>query len=240
MGSSRSRPYYPEHLDPAFGFTICGPEMSGNHYDGYMPFEDRLGAIFRRGMRIASRLAMAFGLSAITAIVVGGAVTDNAFVQVLVTAFATLAFWIPFFLVIVGVERLFKRKSASPKSAAPARTDDSWGRLARVAPAHASRVAVLQRSFERSRLALGEADLDPDAHDLCVLIDRRLPELIDRELDDLPPDDRDRGRRIDELVNLVEQFARHCSRKGSGEEGLPRYDAQVLRRRFEERLSSPF
>ena len=56
----------------------------------------------------------------------------------------------------------------------------------------------------------------------------------------LPPDDRDRGRRLNELVDLVEQFARHCSRKGSGEEGLPRYDAQVLRRRFEERLSSPF
>lgn len=100
---------------------------------------------------------------------------------------------------------------------------------------------VLQRSFERSRQALGSADLDPDAHDLCVLIDRRLPELIDRGLDDLPPDDRDRGRKLDELVNLVEQFARHCSRKGAGEVDLPTYDAQVLRRRFEERLSSgPF
>jgi hypothetical protein len=125
-------------------------------------------------------------------------------------------------------------------TAAPALTNDSWGRLAAIAPSQAHRVEVLQRSFERSRLTLGSADLDPDAHDLCVLIDRRLPELIDRELDDLPPDDRDRGKRLDDLIDLVEQFARHCSRRGSGEDGLPRYDAQVLRRRFEERLSNPF
>ena len=219
--------------------------MSGTHYGGFVPFEERLSGLFRRGVHLASRLAMAFGLSAITAIVVGGAVTDNAFVQVLVTAFATLAFWIPIFLMILGVERLFSRRSspaAIPATAGPVRSDeDSWTRLARAAPAHAHRVEVLQRSFERSRLALGKADLDPDAHDLCVLIDRRLPELIDRGLDDLPPDDRHRGRQLDELVDLVEQFARHCSRKGSGDSDLPRYDAQVLRRRFEERLASrPF
>jgi len=217
--------------------------MSGQSYDHFVPFDQRLGQLYRKGMRIASRLAMAFGLSAITAIVVGGAVTDNAFVQIVVTAFATLAFWIPFFLAIVGIERLFTRR---PKPARNATIDatatvssDGWDRLAAMAPAHAHRVGVLQRSFERSRIALGKEHLDPDAHDLCVLIDRRLPELIDRELDDLPPDDRDRGKRIDELVDLVEQFARHCSRKGSGEEGLPRFDAQVLRRRFEERLAKP-
>jgi len=215
--------------------------MNGNSPGAYQPFEERLNLFFRRGLRIASRLAMAFGLSAITAILVGGAVTDNAFVQVLVTAFAALAFWIPFFVAIVGVERLFARRPSPLRSklSTPALDDNSWNRLASLAPAHAERIGVLQRSFERSRLALGKADLDPDAHDLCVLIDRRLPELIDRELDDLPPDDRDRGRRIDDLVNLVEQFARHCSRRGAGEDGAPRFDAQVLRRRFEERLSTP-
>jgi len=218
--------------------------MSGNFYDGYVPFEERMNALFRRGVRLASRLAMAFGLSALTAIVLGGAATDNAFVQILVTAFAALALWIPYFLLIVGVERLFTRRPAAEQvvttSATRALEKDSWTRLAALAPAHAHRVEVLQRSFERSRETLGKSDLDPDAHDLCVLIDRRLPELIDRELDDLPPDDRDRGRRLNDLVDLVEQFARHCSRKGSGEAGLPRYDAQVLRRRFEERLSNPF
>lgn len=215
--------------------------MNQNPYDAFVPFEERLGQLFRRGMRIASRLAIAFGLSAVAAILVGGAVADNAFVQLLVTAFATLALWIPFFLLIVGVERLFRRRPASRQiidaKAEPAK--DGWTRLAALSPGHAQRLEVLQRSFERSRVTLGKADLDPDAHDLCVLIDRRLPELIERELDDLPPDDRDRGRRIEDLVDLIEQFARHCSRKGSGEPGLQRYDAQVLRRRFEDRLSSP-
>jgi hypothetical protein len=216
--------------------------MSGQSYEQYLPFGERMDSFVRRGMRIVSRLAMGFGLSAIAAIVLGAAVTDNGFVQVLVTAFATIALWIPAFLLILGIERLFTRRErpTPAATAAPALTNDSWGRLAEIAPSQAHRVEVLQRSFERSRLTLGSADLDPDAHDLCVLIDRRLPELIDRELDDLPPDDRDRGKRVDDLIDLVEQFARHCSRKGSGEEGLPRYNAEVLRRRFEERLSNPF
>ena len=208
--------------------------MSGRSYEQYLPFGERIDSFVRRGMRIVSRLAMGFGLSAIAAIVLGAAVTDNGFVQVLVTAFATIALWIPAFLLILGIERLFTRRErpTPAATAAPALTNDSWGRLAAIAPSQAHRVEVLQRSFERSRLTLGSADLDPDAHDLCV--------LIDRELDDLPPDDRDRGKRVDDLIDLVEQFARHCSRRGSGEDGLPRYDAQVLRRRFEERLSNPF
>ena len=216
--------------------------MSGQSCEQYLPFGERLDAFVRRGLRLLSRLAMGFGLSALAAIVLGAAVTDNGFVQVLVTAFATIALWIPAFLVILGIERLFTRRPrpAPVVAAAPSLPDDSWSRLAAVAPAQAHRVEVLQRSFERSRLTLGSAGLDPDAHDLCVLIDRRLPELIDRELDDLPPDDRDRRKRVDDLIDLVEQFARHCSRKGSGETGLPRYNAEVLRRRFEERLSNPF
>ena len=153
--------------------------MSGNFYDGYVPFEERMNALFRRGVRLASRLAMALGLSALTAIVLGGAATDNAFVQILVTAFAALALWIPYFLLIVGVERLFTRRPAAEQvvtaSATRALEKDSWTRLAALAPAHAHRVEVLQRSFERSRETLGKSDLDPDAHDLCVLIDRRLP-----------------------------------------------------------------
>lgn len=205
---------------------------------GQWPF-DRLNLLWQKGMRIVGRLAVAFGLSAAAAIAVGAAVTDNAFVQILVTAFAALAFWIPAFLLVLGIERLFKRRPPSPRPVAEQSEmiDQSWSRLAMIAPRHSDRVGVLQRSLSRSRLALGRAELDPDAHDLCVLIDRRLPELIDRELDALPPDDRDRGRHLDELVDLIEQFARHCSRRGSGERDLPRYDAEVLRRRFEDRLS---
>lgn len=187
---------------------------------------------------MAARLAIAFGLSALAAIFVGASMTDNGFIQILLTAFAAIALWIPFFLLISGIERLFTRRAAPPPSASSVFTERGWSRLGAIAPGQSERLGVLQRSLERSRLSLGKADLDPDAHDLCVLIDRRLPELIDRELDDLPPDDLNRRERIDQLLGLIEQFARHCSRRSAGETGLARFDAEVLRRRFEERLST--
>ncbi|HYC94813.1 MAG TPA: hypothetical protein VEB39_03850 [Sphingomicrobium sp.] len=211
------------------------------HPDDHWQLEERLGSFWHRGMRLARRLAIAFGLSAATAIAVGAAVTDNAFAQIVVTVIATIAFWLPFLFVVSGIERFFVRRRPAPKTvlatANHAPADDSWRRLAVLAPGQSERLGVLRRSLDRSRLELGKADLDPDAHDLCVLIDRRLPELIDRELDSLPPDDRDRGRQIGELVELIEQFARHCGRRGHGDAGDSGYDAAVLRRRFEDRLS---
>ena len=207
---------------------------------GYPPLDDKLTQLWRQGVRFATRVAIAFGLSAASAILLAGAVADNAFVQILITGFATVAFWIPWLLLILGIERMFRR---GPKPASRQTIDvtaspvaSGWDRLAAAAPRQLERVRVLQRSVERSRTTLGNDKLDPDAHDLCVLIDRRLPELIDRELDELPPDDRDRGKKVDELIDLVELFARHCSRSGQGDS---RFNAEVLRRRFEEHLSKP-
>ena len=117
--------------------------------------------------------------------------------------------------------------------------DASWVRLARAAPGEQERIGAIQRSLATSHVALRDAKLDPDAHDLCVLIDRRLPELIDRELDSLPPGDRDRRERLASLVGLVEDFARHCGRKRDGNPAGSEYQAEVLRRRFEERLAGP-
>ena len=207
---------------------------------GYPPLDDRLSQLWRQGLRFATRVAIAFGLSAASAIMLAAAVADNAFVQILVIGFATIAFWIPSLLLILSIERMFTRR-AKPASrqtidvtALPLAA--GWDRLVAVAPRQSERIRVLQRSVERSRTSLGSEKLDPDAHDLCVLIDRRLPELIDRELDELPPDDRDRGKKVDELIDLVEQFARHCSRGGGSD---PLFNAEVLRRRFQERLSKP-
>jgi len=207
---------------------------------GYPPLDDRLSQLWRQGVRFATRVAIAFGLSAASAIMLAAAVADNAFVQILVIGFATIAFWIPSLLLILSIERMFTRR-AKPASrqtidVTASSLGSGWDRLVAVAPRQTERIRVLQSSVERSRTSLGSEKLDPDAHDLCVLIDRRLPELIDRELDELPPDDRDRGKKVDELIDLVEQFARHCSRGGGSD---PRFNAEVLRRRFQERLSKP-
>jgi hypothetical protein len=201
---------------------------------------ERFSGFVDRGLRIARRLAISFALSVVAAIVVGAAATDNGFAQFLITAFASLAFWLPIFFVISWVERLFTRRRPPPgvvetsaRTVSPAE-DAVWRRLAAATPKHRERIAVLQRSIGRSRLALANAKLDPGAHDICLLIDRRLPELIDKELDDLPPDDRNRGRQLDELVDLIEQFARDCSRRNTGP--ADRHSAEVLRRRFEDHL----
>ena len=207
---------------------------------------ERMTAIWRRGVRLAARLAIAFGLSVATAILLGAAVTDNAFAQIVVTILGAVGFWLPFLFVVARVDRFLQRRrsprarDAGPDRASSAAAEQGWRRLMAIAPGHSQRIAILQRSIDRSRLALGKVDLDPDAHDLCVLIDRRLPELIHRELDTLPPDDRNRRRQIGELVDLIEQFARHCSRKRSGDTGAAGFEAAVLRRRFEAHLSDPW
>ena len=206
--------------------------------------EDPFAGLIRRGMRVARRLAISFALAVVFAIGVGAVSTDNAFVQILVTALATCALWLPLFFVIGGIERLFARKPkpeplvAAPVPAHGQEEERVWRRLSAAAPRHADRIAALKRSIDRSRLALGNAELNPNAHDVCLLIDRRLPEIIERDLDDLPPDDRDRGRQIGELIDLIEQFARDCSRRNSDSSPVDRHSADVLRRRFEAHLSS--
>lgn len=205
---------------------------------------ERMSLLWQRGVRLAIRLTVAFGLSTATAILLGAALADNAFVQIVVTVLAAFAFWLPFLLVVTRVDRFLvrRRSGRSARAARPpassGQPDESWRRLHAVAPDQSERLAVLRRSLDRSRLALGKADLDPDAHDLCVLIDRRLPELIHREIDALPPDDNHRRRQVGELVDLIEQFARHCSRSRSDDAGPAGYQAAVLRRRFEARLTN--
>jgi hypothetical protein len=220
-----------------------GMDRFGDFPRDYPTLGERMNDMMDRGMRIARRVGMAFGLSALLAIFLGAAVTDNGFVQILVTAFATLALWLPTLFAIVSIERWFGQRRRKPASAmtidatATASSGSHWQRLAAAAPHERDRLRVLEKSLASSRQTFTAAQLDPDAHDLCVLIDRRLPELIDHQLDSLPPDDRGRKKQVAELVDLVEQFARHCGRKRDGDSSASAYQAEVLRRRFEERLS---
>lgn len=210
------------------------------HAEPEAPF----AGLVRRGMRVAKLLAISFALAVVAAIGVGAAATDNAFAQILITAVATCALWLPLFFLITGVERLFTRKPARRQPtavSAPAsgqEEDRIWRRLAAAAPHDAERIGVLRRSIERSRLSLGKAELDAGANDICLLIDRRLPQLIEHELDDLAPDDRGRRKQIGNLIALIEEFARDCSRRNTGDSSEARYNAEVLRRRFEAHLAS--
>jgi hypothetical protein len=212
---------------------------------GSSPLGERFDMIWKRGVRLVASAAIAFALSAAAAIGLGAAVTDNALVQILVTALAALAFWVPFFFVVLSVDRWLNRRrmrqgdgeTGYAAAAGNPRDDQVWRQLFAAAPAEAPRLSVLRRSLERSRQSLGRAGLDPDAHELCILIDRRLPDLIRHELETLPPDDRHRRQKVGELIDLVEQFARHCSRRGANDGADAAFEAEVLRRRFEARMT---
>ena len=207
------------------------------------PLGERIETLWERGVRLVTRAAIAFALSTAAGIGVGAAVTDNALVQILVTVLAALAFWVPFLFVVLRVDKWLGQRGKDRASAggiAPSSgsssDDDVWRRLFALAPNESHRLEAMRRSLERSRLSLGNAELDPEAHDLCILIDRRLPDLIHHELEILPPDDRHRRQKVGELIDLVEQFARHCSRRGLGDHAESGFQAEVLRRRFETRL----
>lgn len=210
----------------------------------YPTLGDRMTSYWERGVRIATRFAIAFGLSTLTGIGIGFAVTDNVLAQIFVTLLSAFALWIPFVIGLVRFEgwRNARRNRKEPAALPIAHYADKdfeqdWQRLLSVAPTERSRLTAIKSSIDRSRLALGKADLDPSAHDLCVLIDRRLPELIRHELDDLAPDDAGRRRQVGELIDLVEQFARHCGRQRDGVSSGKAREADILRRRFEARLA---
>ena len=210
----------------------------------YPTLNDRMTSYWERGLRIATRFAIAFGLSTLTGIGIGFAVTDNVLAQLFVTVLAAVALWIPF---VVGVARFEawrdgrreRRALASLPIAHHANRafERDWQRLVSLAPAERVRLSAIKSSIDRSRLALGRDELNPNAHDLCVLIDRRLPELVHHALEDLPPDDAGRRRQVGELVDLVEQFARHCGRERDSVSSGNAREAEILRRRFEARLA---
>ena len=207
-----------------------------------LSLQERLTDAAERGMRIAKYMALSFAVAVVAGIGIGAWVADNAFVQIFVTFLATLGLWLPILLAALAIDSRFRRPRASPEGPQIIETtavEVHWARLERAAPTERNRIGAIQRSLATSHFALREARLDPDAHDLCVLIDRRLPELIEKELDALPPGDRERQERLSSLIGLVEDFARHCGRKRDGNQAGSEYQAEVLRRRFEERLAAP-
>jgi hypothetical protein len=214
---------------------------SPNPFEPHFGLQSRIAEVAARGMRIAKYMALSFALAVVGAIFIGAAVADNAFVQIFVTFLAAVGLWLRILLASLAIDSRLRRprRAEAPEVIEATAVDASWVRLARAAPGEQARIGAIQRSLASSHLTLRDAKLDPDAHDLCVLIDRRLPELIERELDSLPPGDRERRERLSSLIGLVEDFARHCGRKRDGNQAGSDYQAEILRRRFEERLAPP-
>ena len=209
------------------------------------PFDDGLASLWRKGLRLVRNLAISGALAGVGGLVLGAALTDNWLAQIFLTLFAAAVLWIPMLGITIWVSRLFGRRRAAPLPATAradpvnARLAASWRRLTLAAPRQRERIVTLERSIERSRTSFTGASMDADAHELCAMIDRRLPDLIDHELDSLAPDSRGRDHQVGELIDLVEQFVRHCSSKRDGVTDNSAYQAEVLRRRFEARLADP-
>lgn len=220
-------------MQSPYGFDL-GPGLNARFAD-----------VAARGMRIARYTVLSFALAVVGGVAIGAAVADNAFVQIFVTILAGIALWLPILFASLWVDSRWRALRSRPSARTEpgavvieaTAVDARWTRLVAAAPAQRDRIAAIQRSIATSHAQLRDARLDPDAHDLCILIDRRLPELIDRELDSLPPDDRGRRASVDSLIDLVERFARHCAGKRNGlETSASAREAEILRRRFEERL----
>ncbi len=198
---------------------------------------------------MARNVAIAGALAGLGGILLGAALTDGWLAQIFVTLFAAFVLWLPMVGVTIWASRLLGRRrrtvpqqvdvtpNRSNTDAAEDRLAASWRRLSLAAPRQRERIVTLARSLERSRTGLAAARMDTDAHELCAMIDRRLPDLIDHELDSLAPDSRGRDTQVGELVDLVEQFVRHCGAKCDGSADNSAYQAEVLKRRFEARLA---
>lgn len=215
------------------------------------PFDEGLAKLWRQGLRLARNVAIAGVLAGLGGVVLGAGLTDNWLAQIFVTLFAALLLWLPMLGVTVWASRLLGRRGRAVPNLVDVTANEvdpdnrlaaSWRRLGLAAPRQRERIVTLERSLERSRTSLAAKAMDTDAHELCAMIDKRLPDLIDHELDSLAPDSRGRDKQVGELVDLVEQFVRHCGarRDGAGDDSA--YQAEVLKRRFEARLNddTPF
>lgn len=215
------------------------------------PFDQGLAKMWRNGLRLARNVAIAGALAGLGGIVLGAALTDGWLAQIFLTLFAAFVLWLPMIGLTVWASRLLGRRGRSVPNhvdVTPGKVDRdnplaaSWRRLSLAAPRQGQRIVTLQRSLERSRSSFAATSMDSDAHELCAMIDRRLPDLIDHELDSLAPDSRGRDQQVGDLVDLVEQFVRHCGAKRDGAADNSAYQAEVLKRRFEARLAddTPF
>lgn len=209
-----------------------------------------LGAtLYRRGISLLMRLAVAGMLAVVAAIALGAVATGGGLVQLLVTLLAAVALWIPAFLLVSAFARMRRRrreraalaKSATsrPAQGAPSSTgeiDTAWNGLAAAAGRRQAEVRRLENQLAAVWQALPTQTLDPQVHELQLLIGKRIPQLIETRLACLPLRRAEREAAVDELLTLLSDFA---------EDSVGRYERlaigsrerhAVVRRRIEQHL----
>lgn len=112
-----------------------------------------------------------------------------------------------------------------------------WDRLEDEAPHQVARISIARRSSERSRQALKARHLEFSAHSTLVMLERRIPELIDSELKFAADQPGRAGMKIiDELVDLLERFAADCERQLGSDRRLGAPETRLLREHIERYL----
>ena len=111
----------------------------------YPSLSERVTNYWERGVRIATRFAIAFGLAVLSGIGIGFAVAHNVLAQIFITLLSAFALWLPF---VIGIARFEGWRNARRHRQALAalpiaqqanrQFEKDWQRLLSLAPADAS------------------------------------------------------------------------------------------------------
>lgn len=206
-------------------------------------------ALYRRGVSLLTRLALGGMLATVAGILIGAAATGGGLVQLLVTVLAIFALWIPAFLLVSKVaswrsrRRMREASSAPPARAVPSTRpspveaiDASWNRLALVAGPRHSEVRRIEAQLAEVWRALPAQSLDPQTHELQLLIGRRIPQLIETRLSCLPLRSRERANAVDELLDLLADFTQDSVGRYERLAVDGHHKHEIVRRRIEDHL----
>lgn len=206
-------------------------------------------ALYQRGVSLLLRLTLAGMLAVLAGIVVGALATGGGLVQLLITAIAATALWIPAFLLVSRIAAWRRnrrmrdclqvppaRSSSAKTTGGSASPDAAWSRLSLAAGVHRAEVRRLEAQLAEVWRALPNPSLDPQVHELQLLIGRRVPELIETRLSCLPLRRDEREQAVGELLDLLGEFTDDTMRRYEGLAISGRQRHEVVRRRIQGHL----
>lgn len=239
FGSKPLKPKRMHHLSDAMMRTKPIPPVSAMPMGGFASGAAEMAiTATHRALRILARIAGAGALAVIAGIVLGAVATGGGLVQLIVTFFAAVALWIPAFMLLTGIHRWRTRRQQSAhrreREYILSRTGgSSWERLAHHSGEHRQRLLALYRELTSTHQSLPPQSLDPDVHECRILIEKRIPQLIDSRLDSLPAEPNQRSAAIGDLLDLVERFADDCRAREERLLQTRQDDHDIVRRRIE-------